>query len=121
MAFPELLELCPPFVSKVWWLLYLCLVSLWFRQGFDTFFFFTLRRAFLLGLSQLFLRQSFEGFQDIGVQGLQAVLLPAFEMHYSRRLSSNIELEPLGEELLPEYLSIGALADNLEDNFCDIN
>lgn len=63
VAFPEPLKLSPPFVSQVWWLLRCCLVPLWFRKGFGTFFFFTLRRGFLSGLRQLHLRQGFEGLE----------------------------------------------------------
>lgn len=120
MAFPEPFELSSPFVSQVWWLLYLRLVPLWFRQGFGTFFFFTLKRGFLSGLSQLHLRQRFEGLQDIRVQGLQAVLLPAFKMHDPRRFPPDIELKPLGLQLLPKDMSIGAPTECLLDQCRDV-
>ena len=120
MAFPEPLELSPPFVSQVWWPLYVCLVPLQFRQGFGTFFFFTLRRGFFSGLRQLLLRQSFEGLQDIRVQGFQAVLLPALKMHDPRRFPPDIELKPLGFQLLLKGVSIGAPTECLMDKCRDV-
>ena len=120
MAFPELLKLDPPFVSQVWWLLRWCLVPLWFRQGFGTFFFFALRRGFFSGLRQSLLGQCFEGFQDIRVQSLQAVLLPALKMHDPRRPPSDIKLKPLGLQPLPKGLSIGAPAECLVDKHYDV-
>lgn len=116
MAFSEPLELSPPFVSQVWWLLYLRLVPLWF----GTFFLFTLRRDLLLRLYQPLLRQAFEGLQDIRIQGLQAVLFPAFKMHDPRRLPPNIELEPLSLQLLPKCLSIGAPAQCRLNQCCNV-